>query len=270
MVTSWSLEENHCLLDAERVLRIGIVRRVGSRALEIAEGGAAPRVEQRLDGGVGVLRRVMNLRDVVHRRDAVIELAERAEQLVDVDVLRPVDRGELVENEFEVGRAPARRAGAVVDQNPVGEEAAQRGLELVVVRIDEAGHDDAPARVDHVGAARRQVRPDGKDGLALDQDVGLGEVAHFRVHRHHRTAANDVAPARPAAVLRRVGRLANCAAAGRGANRLTPAAATPAAAAPLRKSRREPKRFFTSLVAKFAHLCVSPHEPFVSMALRAY
>ena len=31
-----------------------------------------------------------------------------------------------------------------------------------------------------------------------------GEVADLRVHRHHRAAANDVAPARPAAVRRRV------------------------------------------------------------------
>ena len=101
---------------------------------------------------------------------------EPAEQLVDVDVLRPVHRGELEEDEFEVGRAPARRAGAVVDQHAVGEEAAQRRLELVVVRIDEAGHDDA-------AASRRSLRPppavqvrsDGEDLLALDQHVGLGQ-----------------------------------------------------------------------------------------------
>src|SRR5450755_3114705 len=95
-------------MDAERVLRISIVRGIGAGALEIAEGGAAPRVKQRLDGGVRVLRRVMDLRDVVHRRDAIIELAERAEQLVDVHVLRSVDGSELVEDELEVGRAPAQ------------------------------------------------------------------------------------------------------------------------------------------------------------------
>ena len=90
MVTSWSVEENHLLFDAERVLRICIIGAVISRALEIAEGGAAPGIEQGLDGGVGMLRRVMDLRDVVHGRDAVIELAERTEQLVDVHILRPV------------------------------------------------------------------------------------------------------------------------------------------------------------------------------------
>ena len=122
-------------------------------ALEIAEGGAASRIEQRLDGGVRVLGRVMNLRDVVHGRDAVVELRESGEQLVNVHVLRPVNGRELKEDVFVVSRAPAWRARAIVDENAVGEEAAQRRLELVVVRIDEAGHDDAAACVDHGGAA---------------------------------------------------------------------------------------------------------------------
>ena len=145
--------------------------------------------------------RVMDLRDVVHRRDARVELAQPAEQLVDVDVLRPVHRGELQQDVLEVSRAAARRARAVVDEHPVGEEAAQRRLELVVVRIDEAGHDDPAAGVYHRGAARRQAGPDGDDLLALDQHVGLREVADLRVHRHDGTAADDIAPAVPAAVL---------------------------------------------------------------------
>ena len=64
-------------------------KNVGARTLEKAEGGAAPGIEERLDGGIRVLRRVMDLRHVVHRRDAVVELAQAAEQLVDVHVLRP-------------------------------------------------------------------------------------------------------------------------------------------------------------------------------------
>ncbi len=138
----------------------------------------------------------------MHRGDAVVELAEPAEQLVDVDVLRPVHRGKFVQDELVVSRAPARRTGAIVDKDAVGEEAAQRRLELVVVRIDEAGHDDAPGGVDLLGGACRHIRPDGKDRVGLDQHVGFGEVAHLWVHRHHGTAANDVASVRLAAVLR--------------------------------------------------------------------
>jgi hypothetical protein len=38
-----------------------------------------------------------------------------------------------------------------------------------MVRIDEAWHDDAAARVDLRGVSRMQVPPDGKNLLALDQ-----------------------------------------------------------------------------------------------------
>src|SRR5262249_61033417 len=43
---------------------------------------------------------------------------------------------------------------------------------------------------------------DREDLLALDQHVGLGEVADARVHRHHRAAADDVAASIRAGVCR--------------------------------------------------------------------
>ena len=82
------------LLDAGRISRV-LVAGNATGALEIAEGGAAPRIDERLDGSIRVRGRVMDLRDVVHRGDAVIELGEPTEQLVDVHVLRPVHGGEL-------------------------------------------------------------------------------------------------------------------------------------------------------------------------------
>ena len=78
--------------DALGVLRIGIPRRVDDNplagALEIAECRTASRIDQRLDGHVRVLGRVMNLRDVVHCGDAVVELRESGEQFINVHVLR--------------------------------------------------------------------------------------------------------------------------------------------------------------------------------------
>jgi hypothetical protein len=53
----------------------------------------------------------MDFRDVVHCRDAVVELAEPTEQLVDVDAPRPVHRGEGEQNVMVVIDVPARRAG---------------------------------------------------------------------------------------------------------------------------------------------------------------
>ena len=89
---------------------------------------------------------------------------------------------------------PLGRARSVHDQDPVGEEAPQRGLELVMVCIDEPRHHDAPGRVDDAGAGYVQILPNGDDLLAVDQNIALWEVAHRRVHRHDGAAADDVAP----------------------------------------------------------------------------
>src|SRR5215470_1123464 len=134
----------------------------------------------------------MDLRDVMHRRDAIIELAEPPEQFVDVHVLRPVNGRELLEDVFEVSPAPAWRARAIDYENAVSEPAAQRRLELVVMRIDKAWHDDAAARIDHCSGTGAQIRSNSLDLVALDKDVALREVADLGIHRHHRTATNDV------------------------------------------------------------------------------
>ena len=135
----------------------------------------------------------MDLGDVMHRRDTAINLAQPAEQFVDVHVLWTVDGHEFAENELELVDRPVRLA--VVEQQPVREEAAQRRLELVMMCIDEARHDNASPRINHSGAAGAQVGTNGHDFLPLDQHVGLGEIAHLRVHRHHMPAASHIAPA---------------------------------------------------------------------------
>src|ERR1700730_14339424 len=90
-----------------RIASVGYRLPETPRALEIAEGGAAAGIHEGLDSGVGVCRPVFDLRDVMHRRDAVVELAEPTEQLVDVDVLRPVHRGKGEENVLVVIDVPA-------------------------------------------------------------------------------------------------------------------------------------------------------------------
>src|SRR5205823_10824516 len=111
---------------------------------------------------------------------------------------------EREQNVFVVSDVPARSVGMIVDQYYVSEKAAEHRLELVVVRIDEARHHDAAACVDLSRTGHRQIRPDREDLLALDQHVGLSKIAYLRVHRHHGTATNDVAPPWLAAVAWRV------------------------------------------------------------------
>ncbi len=199
----------------------------------------------------------MDLRHVVYRRDAIVKLRQSAEQLADVHVFRRVHGGEREQNVFEIRGGRGRRAWLVVNQDTVREKAAQRRLELVVVRIDEAGHDDLAARVDLRRAARVQVRADLLNQLTLDEHVGFGEfalVGHAGVHRHHMTAADDIAPATPAAVFRRVVAL-SC---GRARREQTQACGGPACCRRLQEiappELRASMVLRESFIAQYAHL----------------
>ena len=157
----------------------------GPAPLEKAEGGAASRIEERLDGGVGVLRRVVDLRDVVYGSHPIVKLAQAREQLVDVYVLRPIDGGKPEQNILVISGGPGRGARFVVTQDAVGQKTAQRRFELVVVRIDEPRHDDAPGRVDLAGAVCAQIGSDIEDLFAFNEHIGLGKIADLRIQRHH-------------------------------------------------------------------------------------
>ena len=171
------------LLEAGRILRDIGCRRRRRRSRSSRSAARRPVSSKRLHGRVGMLRRVVDLRDVEHRRDAGIELGEPAEQLADVDVLRPVVAGEAGrsgesgQDVLEIVLLRARRPRAVVDQDAVGDGAAYRRPGLVVVGVDEARHDDAAARVDLGGVARAKVGADRQDLLAFDEHVAFDEVA---------------------------------------------------------------------------------------------
>ena len=67
-------------------------------ALEIAEHCAAAGGAKSLDRRVGMFRRMVDLADVHDRGHAGVDLGDAGEQLVDVDVLRPIDPREVLEN----------------------------------------------------------------------------------------------------------------------------------------------------------------------------
>ena len=112
---------------------------------------------------VGVIVGVHDVRPVDERRDARVGALERAPQVGGVDVVGPVVRRELVEDPGEV-RAQRVVRGARPD----------RRLPRVAVGVDEARDDDVALGVDDLGALGREVRPDGGDRVAFDEDVGLG------------------------------------------------------------------------------------------------
>ena len=76
-------------------------------------------------------------------------------------------------------------------EQTIGDDAALQRFVLVMVRGDEARHDDCSGAVDDLGVACGDRWCDFGNSLPVDQDVGLFEVAHPRVEAQHDTAAQE-------------------------------------------------------------------------------
>jgi hypothetical protein len=59
------------------------------------------------------------------------------------------------------------------------------------VRIDQAGHRNQAGGVNDLRARRQEIRSNGRDRRALDQDVGLGVLRIRRIQREDAGTAND-------------------------------------------------------------------------------
>ena len=79
----------------------------------------------------------------------------------------------------------------IVDENGVGEERAQRRLELVVVRVDEAWHDDMPALIDDRRVGRVDPGGDLGDFRSVQKHVADRVIADAGVHRQHGPALDQ-------------------------------------------------------------------------------
>ena len=183
--------------DALRVVRIFCLV---APTLEITEHRPAPGRAQALDRGVRMLGRMMDLAHVHDPGHAGVDLCDAAEKLVDEDVLRPIDHRELLQDQFIV----VVRAlwPSVVDEDAVGEDAAQAGLELMVMTVDEARHDDMSRRINDGRVGRRDGRRDLGDRRALDKNIARRVIADPFVHGEDRPAFDQRPPALGADTLR--------------------------------------------------------------------
>ena len=164
-------------------LGVAGIFRLLAPALEIAEHRAPPGCAEPLDRGVGMFGRMMDLADVHDRRHAGVDLRDAREKLVDVDVLRTIAHRQFLQNGFVI---IVRAFGPpIVDENSVGEKAAQRRLELMAMRIDEARRDDMPGRIDDGGVGRVDPSGDLGDFRSLEQHVADGVIADALVHRQY-------------------------------------------------------------------------------------
>ena len=142
--------------------------------------GADAGVGEPGDRGVGVLRRVVDVRPVEQRGDAGVERLERAHQVRDVDVLGAVLHADVVEH-----------AGEVLVERAAREDAAHRRLPGVPVRVDEARHDDHPGGVDLFRIRRVEAAPDFDDLAVLHPDIAVGNLADVGIHRDDEAVADQ-------------------------------------------------------------------------------
>ena len=134
--------------------------------------GADACVLEPLDRSIGVVGCIADVRPVEQRRDAAVQCLERAGVVADVHVLRAVEAADLAEHHREV---VVERAGR--------QHTAYRRLPRVAVRVDEAGHDDHPGRVDLLGVRYAEVWTDVHDDAVLDEDLAVRDLADVGVHR---------------------------------------------------------------------------------------
>jgi hypothetical protein len=139
----------------------------------MGEDGADAGFLQRVDRAFGLFQRGEVVAPVQHRGDAAVDLGQRADQIAEVVVLRLIERRDI-----------AVDVGVVVRPHPFRADAAQAALPDMDMSVDEAGHHDHLGGVDHLVGGGIQVAAYAQDLLALDQDLGVLEVADLLVHRH--------------------------------------------------------------------------------------
>ena len=168
-------------------LRIGL-----GRAME--KSRAYARLQQAFNGRVVVRRRGVVVAPVGQRGGAAVELVERTHQRGNVQVLRLEHGGQAGVHVLEV-----------LEQRPVGGQAAQCGLPGVHVGVDQAWNDDAPGAIHALRIVRMNDRRDLGDDIAGHQNIAPAQVA-LGVHRDDGRAA-DQNPGRHASGLQSVAHL---------------------------------------------------------------
>ena len=154
----------------------------------VAEHETARDLVERLQRGLGEVRRPQRVGPVERRGHAGVDRFECAEQVARVDVLGAEDLTVLQVVEDEV-----------LAERPVAAVATQGGLPHVTVGVDHAGHEDAGARVDLDRPLRDgEVLAHRGDRVVRDQDVAAEDHAggvdrdHDAVAEHDRSARNEV------------------------------------------------------------------------------
>src|ERR1700730_7876195 len=142
--------------------------------------GADAGLPQAADRFVRMLRRVADMRPVEERGNPGIERLERADEVGGVDVVGAVMRADVAEHLREV-----------LIECAAWQDAANRRLPRVPVRVDEPRHDDAIGRIDDLGIPGLDRPADLLDRAVFNQHVAAGQVAGVFLQRQDIPAANQ-------------------------------------------------------------------------------
>jgi hypothetical protein len=121
-----------------------------------------------------VLGGVEAVREVEQGGDTAVERLQCAGVVAGVHVLGAVFARDLEPH-----------AAEVVEQGPVGADAAHRGLPGVAMGVDEAGEHQHAGRIDDLRPGHRVRSPDLRDAAVLDHDVGVFEATVTGVADQH-------------------------------------------------------------------------------------
>jgi hypothetical protein len=146
---------------------------MGTAAARIAAHYPYSGIAHRLDQRIGVLGRVIDLRDIDHRGRAHVEERQRRRQHASVGV-----RGLIMKRDVFLNVAIV-----IGIHDAVWQRIAQQALIGVAVGIDETRNDDPIGDVDHDNGLVRggDIGPHIADLAVLDQNIPGREVADLRI-----------------------------------------------------------------------------------------
>ena len=142
-----------------------------------ADAGIVERVQRRI-GMLGASRRMAGVDD---GGDAGVERGDRRQLGAQIHVERAIMRAQRLGDDVDIGEE-------IVD---IGHHAPHHAEPHMMMGVDQARHDDAAGGVDDFGVVGHEIRPDGDDAVALDEDVADREIGNFLIHRDDGAALEE-------------------------------------------------------------------------------
>jgi hypothetical protein len=149
----------------------------------IAENSADSGVLVSAHGLIGVIGRVHDMAMIRDRGDPAGEGLQASDEISEVDIVRPIKR-----------RKNRTHSDRIVAKRPIDRHGAKLRLPHMTMRIDDARKNDHIRGVDDFAVVGLNLGRDCGNGLSVDEDIALAQVADPRIHRENRAASDQNPP----------------------------------------------------------------------------